>query len=34
VPLKGGTRTTMETWLSDASGKELCGAYFAYILRR
>jgi arylsulfatase len=26
-------RTTMETWFYDAQGKELCGAYFAYVRR-
>ena len=34
TPLKAGTRTTMETWFYDAGGKELCGAYFAYVLRK
>ena len=33
VPLKAG-KATLETWLYDAGGKELCGAYFAYVLRR
>lgn len=32
--LKAGTRTTMETAFLDASGKELCGSYFAYVLRK
>jgi arylsulfatase len=34
VPLKAGTRTKLQTWFYDADGKELCGAYFAYVLRR
>jgi len=34
VPLKAGTRTTMQTWFLDAAGRELCGAYFAAVLRR
>jgi arylsulfatase len=34
VPLKAGPKTTMQTWFSDAAGKDLCGAYFAYVLRR
>ena len=33
VPRKAG-KATLETWLYDAGGKELCGAYFAYVLRR
>jgi arylsulfatase len=32
--LKAGTRTTLQTWFYDASGKELCGAYFAYVRRK
>jgi arylsulfatase len=32
--LKAGPKTTMETWFYDAAGKELCGAYFAYVLRK
>jgi arylsulfatase len=34
VPLKAGPKTTMQTWFTDSDGKELCGAYFAYVLRR
>lgn len=34
LPLKSGTRATMQTWCYDADGKELCGAYFAYVLRK
>jgi arylsulfatase len=33
VNLKAGTRTSMQTWFYDADGKELCGAYFAYVRR-
>ena len=32
--LKAGTRTQMQSWFYDADGKELCGAYFAYVLRK
>lgn len=34
LPLKAGTRTPMQTWFYDADGKELCGAYFAYVHRK
>lgn len=34
VTLKAGTRTPMQTWFYDADGKELCGAYFAYVRRQ
>jgi arylsulfatase A-like enzyme len=34
VKLKTGTRTKMETWFLDADGKQLCGAYFAYVHRK
>jgi arylsulfatase len=34
VPLKAGTKTRMQTWFYDAEGKQLCGAYFAYVRRR
>jgi arylsulfatase len=34
VTLKAGTKTTMQTWFYDADGKELCGAYFAYVRRK
>lgn len=33
VPLKAGTKLQMQSWFSDAAGKELCGAYFAYVRR-
>ncbi len=32
--LKAGTKTRMQSWLYDAGGRELCGAYFAYVLRK
>jgi arylsulfatase A-like enzyme len=32
--LRGGTKARMQTWCYDADGKELCGAYFAYVRRR
>jgi arylsulfatase len=34
VALKAGQRLPMQTWFSDAAGKQLCGAYFAYVLRK
>jgi arylsulfatase len=34
LDLKAGTRTQMQSWLYDADGKELCGAYFAYLRRK
>jgi arylsulfatase A-like enzyme len=34
VTLQAGTRTQLQTWLYDANGKELCGAYFAYVHRK
>lgn len=34
VHLKAGTRLPMRTWFYDAEGRELCGAYFAYVRRR
>jgi arylsulfatase len=34
VKLKGDTRPRMQTWFYDADGKELCGAYFAYVRRK
>jgi arylsulfatase len=34
LKLKSGTRTTLQTWFYDASGKELCGAYFAHVRRK
>jgi hypothetical protein len=32
--LKGGTRLAMQSFCYDANGKELCGAYFAYVTRK
>src|SRR5262245_1463242 len=32
--LPAGEKLRMQTWLSDASGKDLCGAYFAYVRRK
>jgi arylsulfatase len=34
VTLPAGTKMPLETWFSDAEGRELCGAYFAYVLRK
>jgi arylsulfatase A-like enzyme len=34
VKLKAGAKLPMQTWCLDANGKELCGAYFAYVKRR
>jgi arylsulfatase len=34
TPLKAGTKTTMASFCYDDSGKELCGAYFAYVMRK
>jgi arylsulfatase len=34
LKLKAGTCTPMQSWFYDADGKELCGAYFAYVLRK
>jgi arylsulfatase A-like enzyme len=34
VPLKAGLRTTLQSWFLDAKGEPLCGAYYAYILRK
>lgn len=31
VKLSAGTKLPMQSWLLDAAGKELCGAYFAYV---
>jgi arylsulfatase A-like enzyme len=33
LTLKAGTKVPMQSWLYDAQGKELCGAYFAYVQR-
>jgi arylsulfatase len=32
--LKAGTKLQMQSFCLDASGKELCGAYFAYVTRK
>jgi arylsulfatase len=32
--LKKGSKARMQTWFYDAEGKELCGAYFAYVRRK
>jgi hypothetical protein len=29
--LKGGGKTQMQAWFSDAEGKDICGAYYAYV---
>jgi arylsulfatase A-like enzyme len=34
VPLKAGRKIAMQSWFYDADGKELCGAYFAYVCRQ
>ena len=34
TPLKAGTKTTMQSFCYDDAGKELCGAYFAYVTRK
>jgi arylsulfatase len=34
TPIKAGTKTTMQSFCYDESGKELCGAYFAYVTRK
>jgi arylsulfatase len=34
VRLKAGQRLQMQSWLLDANGKELAGAYFAYVRRK
>jgi hypothetical protein len=34
VALKRGTKLSMQSYCYDASGKELCGAYFAYVTRK
>jgi hypothetical protein len=33
VKLKAGTKTRLHGWFQDASGKDLCGAYFATVRR-
>jgi arylsulfatase len=32
--MKAGAKTTMQSFCYDADGKELCGAYFAYVTRK
>jgi hypothetical protein len=32
--LKTGARLQMQSWFYEASGRELCGAYYAYIRRK
>ncbi len=34
LPLQGGTKMQLHTWFYDGQGKELCGAYFAYVRRQ
>ena len=34
VRLKAGQKLPLQTWFLDAGGKELCGAYFAYVRRK
>jgi arylsulfatase len=34
VRLKQGERLQMQSWCYDADGRELCGAYFAYVWRK
>ncbi len=34
VKLKAGTRLPVQSYCYDASGKELCGAYFTYVTRK
>jgi hypothetical protein len=31
VKLPAGAKLPMQSWFLDAEGKELCGAYFAYV---
>lgn len=33
VNLKAG-RTQLQTWLYDAQGEEICGAYYVYVQRK
>jgi hypothetical protein len=33
VRLKAGEKLAMQSFCYDASGKDLCGAYFAYVTR-
>jgi hypothetical protein len=34
VKLAAGAKLPMQSWFYDAGGKELCGAYFAYVRRK
>jgi len=34
VALKAGARLPMQSWFYDANGRELCGAYYAYVRRK
>ena len=34
VKLKAGARLEMQSWFYDADGKELSGAYYAYVRRK
>ncbi|MFN0111931.1 MAG: arylsulfatase [Blastocatellia bacterium] len=34
VRLKAGAKLQMQSWFVDANGKELCGAYYAYVLKK
>jgi arylsulfatase A-like enzyme len=34
VTLKAGAKLQMQSWFYDASGNELCGAYYAYVRRK
>jgi arylsulfatase A-like enzyme len=34
LPLKAGTPLAMQSYCYDSAGKELCGAYFAYVTRK
>jgi arylsulfatase A-like enzyme len=34
VALKGGAKLPMQSWFYDAQGRELCGAYYAYVRRK
>jgi arylsulfatase len=34
IALKAGAKLQMQSWFYDASGNELCGAYYAYVRRK
>ncbi|MGH9840435.1 MAG: hypothetical protein ACREEM_16785 [Blastocatellia bacterium] len=34
VALKAGAKLQMQSWFYDAQGRELCGAYYAYVRRK